>query len=115
MKIDKAAENISTITELKRIASPYVIDYRGLNDDEIREALKKTAPQYYYQKNVESAVQDILLNADRNVRLIAPLYLKGHPSAGRWADCRQEGNPGSCAQVGAIHHRPIQRGPLEVG
>lgn len=76
MNISKAVENISTLTELKRIASAYVIDYRGLSDDEIRAALKKTAPQYYYQKNIESAVKDILLNSDRGVRLMAPYILQ---------------------------------------
>jgi hypothetical protein len=76
MNIAKAADNTSTVTELKRIASAYVIDYRGLNDEEIRAALKKTAPQYYYQKNIETAVQDILLHADRGVRLMAPYILQ---------------------------------------
>lgn len=45
MKFEKSVQNIGTITELKRIASAYVIDYRNLDDAEIRKALIKTGPQ----------------------------------------------------------------------
>lgn len=76
MNISKAVDNISTITELKRVASAYVIDYRRLNDEEIKQALIKTAPQYYYPKNIETTVQDLLYNTDRSVRLVAPYILK---------------------------------------
>lgn len=58
------------MTELKRLASAYVIDYRGLTEDEIKDALIKTAPQYYYEGNVKSALEQISLNANRNIRII---------------------------------------------
>jgi len=34
MRFDKAVDNIGTFNALKRIASAYVIDYRGLTEDE---------------------------------------------------------------------------------
>jgi hypothetical protein len=76
MKFAKAVDNIGKVHELKRIASAYVIDYRGLSDDEIREALKKTGPQYYFQANVEKAIADCNLNSDRENRTLTPLLLK---------------------------------------
>ena len=45
MKLGQIVENISTITELRRIASAYVIDYRNLSDEELKGALIKTGPQ----------------------------------------------------------------------
>ena len=44
MKISKVVDLIGTSISLKRIASAYVIDYRNLSDEAIRDALKKTAP-----------------------------------------------------------------------
>lgn len=76
MNIAKCVRDISTLTELKRIASPYVIDYRGLTEEEIKEALIKTGPQYYYESNVQSALQKISLNANRNIRIIGPQLLQ---------------------------------------
>ncbi|MBI1176908.1 hypothetical protein GC207_05660 [bacterium] len=76
MKIAKTVENISTITELKRVASAYVIDYRNLCDEEIKAALIKTAPQYYHQANVENSLRDAYLNPDRNIRVLAHHILK---------------------------------------
>ncbi|MFT5029732.1 MAG: hypothetical protein ACI9VS_002176 [Candidatus Binatia bacterium] len=76
MNFEKAVDNIGTVNELKRIASAYVIDYRGLSEDEIKEALKKTAPQYYFQANVEKAIKECNLNADRENRTLSPLFLK---------------------------------------
>lgn len=77
MDISICVDNVSTLTELKRIASAYVIDYRGLDESEIKEALKKTAPQYYYENNIRKALQDIALSANRNLRIVGP-YLIEH-------------------------------------
>lgn len=76
MDISKCVANVSTLTELKRIASAYVIDYRGLDESEIKEALIKTAPQYYYENNVKKALQDVILNANRNLRIVGPYFLQ---------------------------------------
>lgn len=76
MEISKCVRNISTLTELKRVASSYVIDYRGLSEDEIKDALIKTAPQYYYEDNVKGALKQISLNSNRNVRIIGMQLLR---------------------------------------
>jgi hypothetical protein len=76
MNIAKCVGDISTLTELKRIASPYVIDYRGLTEEEIKDALIKTAPQYYYESNVRTALKKITLNANRKIRIIGPQILQ---------------------------------------
>ncbi len=76
MKISKAVDLIGTGISLKRIASAYVIDYRNLSDDAIKEALKKTAPQYYYRSNVEAALQQVLHKEVRQHRIIARLIIK---------------------------------------
>ena len=76
MNIAKCVRDISTLTELKRIASPYVIDYRGLSEEEIKAALIKTAPQYYYETNVQAALKKVTLNANRNIRIIGPQLLQ---------------------------------------
>ena len=76
MKIEKCIENVSTLTELKRIASPYVIDYRGLSEEEIKAAVVKTAPQYYYEENVSKAIEHFVSNNNRAMRIIAPYLLQ---------------------------------------
>jgi len=76
MKIKNCVANISTLTELKRISSPYVIDYRGLTEEEIKDALVKTGPQYYYDENVRKAIDSVVYHADRNVRIIGPYFLR---------------------------------------
>ena len=62
MELVKAVDNAGTATERKRSASAYVIDYRGLSDDEIKVALKKTAPQYYFEDNVGTVLQELILS-----------------------------------------------------
>lgn len=69
-------DSIGTTIELKRISSAYVIDYRNLSTDEIKDALKKTAPQYSHQKNVTDAIHKIMLHPDRNHRIISFIMLK---------------------------------------
>lgn len=75
MNIKKVIENIGTTLDLKRIASAYVVDYRNLSETELRAALTKAAQQYYYPENVASAIQDMQMSADRNLRIIGPRML----------------------------------------
>ena len=75
MKIEKVIENIGTVLELKRLASAYVIDYRNLSEDEIRDAFKKTAPQYYYKENVVKVLRECFLNSNRNIRILSDLIV----------------------------------------
>ncbi len=66
---------IRKVIELRRIASAYVIDHRGLNEDEVREALTKTGPQYSNLENVSAALQSVIFNDDQDVRTIGPAIL----------------------------------------
>ncbi len=76
MKFATVANSISNVTDLKRVSSAYVIDYRNLKTEEIMGALIKTAPQYYFRENVESALNDMLLSSNRDERIITPIILK---------------------------------------
>lgn len=76
MILEKVVDNIGTLTELKRIASAYVIDYRALSEAEIREALKKTGPQYYHEPNVRDALQRMLRGDSRDARILTSLILR---------------------------------------
>jgi len=76
MNFTTAVDSISTVTDLKRVSSAYVIDYRNLKNDEIKEALLKTAPQYYFVDNVKNAVSDMLLSSNREERILTPIILK---------------------------------------
>ncbi|WP_221032160.1 SAP domain-containing protein [Actomonas aquatica] len=76
MNIAKAVEICSTSLILKRIASAYVIDYRNLTDDELKAALIKTAPQYYYPANLSVAINDVFHTGDRQHRILGRVILK---------------------------------------
>lgn len=76
MKLAKAIQNIGTITELKRIASSYVFDYRRLPEDEIRAAFLKSAPQYYFEENVRTALDELFLSDNRDLRILFDLILR---------------------------------------
>lgn len=76
MRLSEVVENIGTITELKRIASAYVIDYRNLSDDEIKSAIIRTAPQYYYSANLQKTTDELFLNPNRTCRILSRMILK---------------------------------------
>lgn len=76
MNFKTVVDSIATVTDLKRISSAYVIDYRNLKHEEIKEALHKTAPQYYYKENVLSALNEMLLSCNREERILTPIILK---------------------------------------
>ena len=76
MNIAKTVENIPTLIELKRIASAYVIDFRNLSEKGLRSALIKTAPQYYFDENVQQTLDNCLLHNDRDIRTLTPIFLK---------------------------------------
>lgn len=76
MNFDKAVDNIPLINDLKRIASAYVIDYRNLDEGEIREALKKTKPQYFHDGNIKETLEQLYFKSDRETRVLAPIFLR---------------------------------------
>jgi hypothetical protein len=76
MKFKSVVESLSTINDLKRVSSAYVIDYRNLRSEEVKEALLKTAPQYYFKENVEKALDSLLLSSNRDERILTPIIIK---------------------------------------
>lgn len=75
MKFEKVIESFGTVLALRRFASAYVVDHTKLNEEETIAALKKTAPQYFHEPNVRKAVEECLMNPDREMRTIAPILL----------------------------------------
>lgn len=75
MKFAEVCSSISRVTDLKRFASAYVIDFRNLEQDEIRAALLKTGPQYFHRENVLKAFQGLKYSEDREIRTLAPIIL----------------------------------------
>ncbi len=69
-------EHIPNITIAKRIASAYVADYRRLDFDEIKGFLVKTAKQYVSYENIANRLDELKLDGNRAVRIIAPVLLR---------------------------------------
>lgn len=76
MDFNNVIDNISTTNELKRSANAYVIDYRSLNNQELIDALKKTAPQYYHKPNVIKSLNEAMFNENRVLRTLIPIFIK---------------------------------------
>lgn len=75
MDFKSVVASLSTITDLKRVSSAYVIDYRNLSNGELSDALIKTAPQYYYRENVENTLNELMLSEDRDERILTPIII----------------------------------------
>lgn len=75
MKIKDCIENVTTFTDLKRIATEYVIDYRRLSFDELKSAVIKTAPQYYNSENIKNTINFFVLNPDRKIRILFDIFI----------------------------------------
>ncbi len=78
MDFIKFVEQIPNITIAKRVASAYVADYRRLELEEIKEFLKKTANQYTLFENISDRLDEIKLDSNRAVRIIAPILLRDY-------------------------------------
>ncbi|HHX94878.1 MAG TPA: SAP domain-containing protein, partial [Clostridia bacterium] len=77
MKFDDAVSLIGTVKELKRIASAHVVDYRNLNDEELREALIKVKPQYLHYETVKNNIHQIFFNGEKELpRVLSQIILK---------------------------------------
>lgn len=71
-------EQIPNITIAKRVATAYVADYRRLGMDEIIQFLEKTAPQYIDPQNIAIRLDELKLDNNRAVRIIAPILLRNY-------------------------------------
>lgn len=78
MNFDNYIENIPNITIAKRIASAYVADYRHLGFDELKQFLIKTSKQYTSCENIAKALDEIKLNSNRAIRIIAPILIRDY-------------------------------------
>ena len=78
MNFIKYVEQIPNITIAKRIASAYVADYRRLELEEIKEFLIKTEKQYTSYENISNRLEEIKLDSERAVRIIAPILLRDY-------------------------------------
>ena len=78
MDFIKFVEQIPNITIAKRVASAYVADYRRLELDKIKEFLKKTAKQYTSFENISNRLDEIKLDSNRAVRIIAPILMRDY-------------------------------------
>ncbi|NQW24221.1 MAG: hypothetical protein HQ475_12330 [SAR202 cluster bacterium] len=66
MKFEDAVANISTLTDLRRIAGAHVVDHRQLTEDELREALVKVKPQYLHDETIRQSLETALYQNPRN-------------------------------------------------
>ena len=65
MKFDEAVHKIGTVTDLRRIASAHVVDHNQLNDDELRNAIRKVKPQYLHEETVRTNLEKALYGEPR--------------------------------------------------
>ena len=78
MDFIKYVEQIPNITIAKRVASAYVADYRRLELEEIKEFLIKTEKQYTSYENIANRLEEVKLDSNRAVRIIAPIMLRDY-------------------------------------
>ena len=78
MEFIKFIENVPNITIAKRVASAYVMDHRRLDFDGLKEGLIKTAKQYTLYENIANRLEEIKLDSNRAVRIIAPILLRDY-------------------------------------
>ena len=78
MEFIKFVEQIPNITIAKRIASTYVADYRRLDLNEIKSFLIKTEKQYTSYDNISARLDELKLDSNRTVRIIAPILLRDY-------------------------------------
>lgn len=78
MLFKQFVEQISTSTVAKRVASAYVADYRRLDVDEIKAFLVKTEQQYISYENISNRLDEIKLDDNRAVRIIAPILIRDY-------------------------------------
>ena len=78
MEFIKYIEQIPSVTIAKRIASAYVADYRRLGFDEIKDFLIKTEKQYTSYENISNRINELKLDGNRAVRIIAPILLRDY-------------------------------------
>lgn len=74
----KFVEVVPNITIAKRIASAYIADYRHLELEDVKACFIKTQKQYTSYENIIARLEEIKLDDDRSVRIIAPILLRDY-------------------------------------
>lgn len=76
MKFNDAVKLIGTVPDLRRIASAHVVDYRNLEEIELRDALIKVKPQYLHLETVEGNIEKaFFLHKDNQLRVLSQLMI----------------------------------------
>ena len=76
MKFDDAVMAVGTITDLRRVASAHVVDYRNLGEKELRAAIKKVKPQYLHLDTVKNNIEYAFFRNDSiNHRTLSRLMM----------------------------------------
>ena len=78
MYFKQFTEQLSSTVLAKRVASAYVADHRRLSLDELKECLQKTEKQYISAENIAIRLNEIKLDDNRAVRIIAPILLRDY-------------------------------------
>ena len=76
MRLNDCIEKVSTFVDLKRIANPYVIDFRKLGFEELKGAMLTTSPQYDNENNIVKMLSKISVCENQTIRTIAPVFIK---------------------------------------
>jgi len=70
MKFEDIVNAVGTLTDLRRIASAYVVDYSNLNEDALRKACIKAKPQFLHEDSVRQALYQALYRVDDSDRRV---------------------------------------------
>ena len=76
MKFREVIENMATINDLKRSASVWVNDYRHFDNNELKDNILKSMPQYKNIDNVKKQLDECIYHKNRNVRTLHKIILK---------------------------------------
>ena len=78
MKFVQFVDELPNSIIAKRVASAYVADYRRLSLEEIKTFLIKTEKQYVSEENISNRLNEIKLDENRAVRIIAPIMIRDY-------------------------------------
>lgn len=76
MNFEVVIQNLSTLNDIKRVASAYVVDYRSLNREELIGSLIKAKKQYFDLDNIRNAYDQMIFHDNRDFRVISPIIIK---------------------------------------
>ena len=66
MNFNDAVNDTRTLTDLRRVAGAHVVDHRQLTDEDLRDAVIKSKPQYLHEETVRQNLEYALFKSPRN-------------------------------------------------